>query len=539
MSRFITLPGSQRTLLPNSQLAGPVDRSERISFTVRVRSKGELPELEEFVTTESHKPIGERKYLTHAQLASRFGSKQEDLTAVEQYAAQHDLLVGHRSAAERTVKLIGELGDVLRAFPTHLNRYHHSLGTYRGRSSEIEIPDSLSGIVTGIFGLDTRPMRRSVLRRRVSASGPGDGDGVAATTFAKRYNFPTAYNGVTLDGSGQNLGIIELGGGFDASDLAIYFSEVGVPTPNVVSVAVGAANNLGPDPNSDGEVMLDIEVAGTVAPKANIFVYFGVNTGEGFRDAISAAVHDGERKIDVISISWGSPEPPHGDKQELDDYHSLFVAASSLGITVCAASGDHGAAMLDASHWAQDGKIHVSHPACDPNVLACGGTQIDPASGADVVWNDGFPFTPGIGDGGGWATGGGISQCYDVPDYQQGIQMPAVPDGGTVGRGLPDIAMSATNYFTRVDSGESASGGTSAVAPLMASLVALLNQAKGKNAGLLQPILYAPTNAAAVKDVTQGTNAIAPNVPGYNAGPGWDACTGLGTPDGTVLLNLL
>jgi kumamolisin len=536
MAQFVTLPGSRRTLLPNSRLAGFVDRSETISFTVRVRSKGDLDELKQWVNSESGKPVAERKYLTHAQLTSRYGSKQEDLAAVEHYAALHNLLVVRRSAAERSVKLVGALGDVLRAFPATLHQYHHAFGTYRGRSGEIQIPSNLLGVVTGIFGLDTRPMHRTRQRRRVSANGPGGDNGLAASSFAQRYNFPAAYGGVALDGTGQNIAIIELGGGYDTGDLAIYFSEVGVAMPNVANVAVGAGNNPGPDPNSDGEVMLDIEVAGTVAPKADITVYFGANSGVGFRDAISAAVHDDQRQIDVISISWGSSEPAPSDaQQELGDYHSLFIEAAALGITICAATGDHGTA--NVLPWG--GSFHVNHPACDPNVLACGGTQIDPGSGDDVVWNDEQPFDPGIGDGGAWTTGGGISQCYGLPDYQNGIQMPAPLGGGAAGRGVPDIAMSATNYFTRVDSAESASGGTSAVAPLMASLVALLCQAKGKKLGLLQPILYAPSGVAVFKDVTQGNNTIVDGAPGYNAGPGWDACTGLGIPDGTALLNLL
>ena len=104
---------------------------------------------------------------------------------------------------------------------------------------------------------------------------------------------------------------------------------------------------------------------------------------------------------------------------------------------------------------------------------------------------------------------------------------------------MPDIAMSATDYFTRVHGTEGASGGTSAVAPLMASLIALLNQAKKKNVGFLNPFLYENAAKGAVKDITVGTNGIKSTVKGYKAQPGWDACTGLGTPDGTKILNAL
>ena len=170
-------------------------------------------------------------------------------------------------------------------------------------------------------------------------------------------------------------------------------------------------------------------------------------------------------------------------------------------------------------------------------VLGCGGTQID-NQGKDVVWNDGTPFDTTVAGGGGWASGGGISVVFAVPGYQQNAHLPVSIASGKAGRGVPDIAMSATNYFTRVDRQEGASGGTSAVAPLMAALVALLNQAKKKNVGFLNPLLYANAGAL-LHDVTVGTNAITNTVQGYQAGPGWDACSGLGTPDGTAILGKL
>jgi kumamolisin len=303
----------------------------------------------------------------------------------------------------------------------------------------------------------------------------------------------------------------------------------------VAAVSVDhAGNHPTKHGGDDGEVMLDIEVAGAVAPKAKIAVYFAPNQGNGFLDAINAAVHDTERNPGVISISWGGPEDPH-QQQSMSAFHEIFLEAAAAGITVCAASGDHGTADLDGFHW--DNKIHVDHPSVDDMVLACGGTQID-GNGHDVVWNDGTPFA-NVRGGGGWATGGGVSETVALPHYQQEAKVPVSIASGKVGRGVPDIAMSATNYFTRVQGTEGASGGTSAVAPLMAGLIALLSQAKGKKVGFLNPFLYASAGKGVVKDVTSGTNAILHTVKGYNAGPGWDACTGLGTPDGTAILNNL
>ena len=538
MAVYVPLPGSRRTLLPNSRPAGPANPSEMASLTVRVRSVGDPTALAEKAYALAKTPMAERRYLTHEELERQHGASQEDLDKIEQFAHDHDLMVVHRSAAERSVVLRGKLGDLLGAFHADVQIYHHASGAYRGRRGEITVPDELSKIVTGVFGFDTRPKRRAPHREKSAAQGgPGGNNGVAATEYAKRYHFPVDAGGMALDGTGQTIGIIELGGGYRSSDLKVFFSELGMKSPKVSAISVDHAGNAPTTADSDdGEVLLDIEVAGAVAPRAKIAVYFAPNNGDkGFLDAISAAIHDPHRKPGVISISWGGPESS-SDQQGIDAYHELFAAAGALGITVCTASGDHGTADMDAGHW--DGKIHVDHPSCDDLVLGCGGTQIN-TKGEDEVWNDGTAFDVGAQGGGGWASGGGISQLFDVPSYQQSVKLPPTIDPDAKkkkGRGVPDIAMSAVNYFVRVDSAEGASGGTSAVAPLMAALVARLNQAKRKNVGFLNPFLYENASKGVVHDVQHGTNAIKRTIAGYEATKGWDPCTGLGTPDGAAIL---
>lgn len=544
MNAYIPLPGSKRRLLPNSRPAGPVDLSTNASITVHVRSTGNLADLEKQVYSQALKPLNGRTYMTRDELSQKYGAKQADLDLIEKFAQKHNLFVSARHAGSCSIVLNGKLGDLLDAFPADLRMYHHATGTYRGRCGEIHIPAELEGIVTGIFGFDTRPKHRSRhLHRSLAANNIKTAPGMKPPQFAKRYGFPTEDQGIALDGTGQTIAIVELGGGFRSEDLAAYFQEMGLSVPSVVPVSVDqAGNNPSTWQSADGEVMLDIEVAGAVAPKARIVVYFAPGQGDqGLIDAISAAIYDSERSPSVISISWGMPED-YIDSQALDTYHNLFTAAATLGITICVASGDHGVACLDGPDW--DQQIHVSHPSSDDLVLACGGTQIDQANN-DITWNDETPFDNSVQGGGGWATGGGISPYFRVPPYQAAIKIPqslATNWSGPAdrfGRGVPDIAMSATNYFTRVDGLESTSGGTSAVAPLMAALVALLNQAKQKRVGFLNPFLY--TNAAngIFKDVTTGTNGIANTVTGYQAGIGWDACTGLGTPIGTRIVDLL
>jgi kumamolisin len=329
-----------------------VDLAQMDDLTIHVRSLGRTEELEKRVQDESRKPLAERKYLSREELASTQGASAADLDLVEQFAHNHNLVIAHRSAAERSIVLKGTVGDLLKAFPADVSLYHHSSGTYRGRRGEIKIPEELEGIVTGVFGWDTRTRHRcSRAPKALAAGGPGNGNGVSAAVFAKQYNFPTNFQGTKLDGTGQTIAIIELGGGYRTSDLKVFFQEIGTPMPVVSAVSVDhAGNNPSTFQSDDGEVMLDIEVAGAVAPKARYVVYFAPNDGDqGFSDAISAAIHDTQRKPSVISISWGGPEST-SDQQGIKMFHDLFTQAAAAGITVCAAAGDHGTADLDAEH---------------------------------------------------------------------------------------------------------------------------------------------------------------------------------------------
>src|ERR1700730_4044713 len=240
MAIYVPLPGSKRVLLPNSRAAGPIDPSAIASVTVRVRSAGDPESLAKKAYELASTPMAERKYLTHEELEKQHGAAQEDLDTIEHFAQEHDLTVVHRSAAERSVVLKGKLGDLLAAFHADVQIYHHATGTYRGRRGEIMLPEELSKIVTGVFGFDTRPKTRAPHRQKsATQSGPGGQNGVAATDFATRYNFRA-----NLDGTGQTIAIIELGGGYRSSDLKVFFKEIGVAIPKISSVSVDHAGNL-------------------------------------------------------------------------------------------------------------------------------------------------------------------------------------------------------------------------------------------------------------------------------------------------------
>ena len=295
----------------------------------------------------------------------------------------------------------------------------------------------------------------------------------------------------------------------------------------------GAVNQPGQDPSgADGEVLLDIEVAGAVAPGAAQIVYFAPNTDQGFVDAVTTAVHATPTPT-VVSISWGQSEDAW-TAQARTALDQAMADAAALGVTVCVAAGDNG-----SSDGQSGSGVHVDFPASSPHALACGGTSLRGNAGTGVissetVWNDG---------GSGGATGGGVSDAFGLPSWQAAAGVPAQAGAGagtTAGRGVPDVAGCAdpaTGYQVRVDGQSTVIGGTSAVAPLWAGLISRLAQSTGKSFGLIQPQLYAGvtagTAAPGFRDITSGSNGA------YAAGPGWDACTGLGSPEGATLLTTL
>ena len=491
----------------------PVDNHEMIQVTVvlRRRARTSMPAAEAFAFQTSKATA----YRTRDEFAVLHGADPEDIAAVEAFAHDNGLTVSEKSAARRSVVLKGTAENMQKAFGTTLSNYSTPAGGYRGRTGSLSLPAALQGVVTAVLGLDNRPAAKPHLRK---AEAHKASSGLAPAQVAQAYSFPA---GVT--GAGQTIGIIELGGGYNAADLKTYF---GAHAPKVTSLSVdGGANQPGVDQNSDGEVMLDIEVAGSVAPGARIVVYFAPNTDQGFHDAITTAVHDTVNKPSVISISWGGPEDSWS-QQAANAMLEACTDGAGVGVTITAAAGDDG-----ATDGVSDGKLHVDLPACLPPVLGCGGTKLTVSGGAlktETVWNE-LAANEG-------ATGGGVSNVYPVPSYQASVHVPPQTQTKFAGRGVPDVAGDAdpvTGYKVRVDGKNTVIGGTSAVAPLWAGLIALINQQMGKPVGFVQPALYQMMGTSAFHEVTSGNNN------GYQAGPNWNPCTGLGSPNGAALLMAL
>jgi kumamolisin len=507
--------------LPGARVSGRLDPNERINVTVIIhprQPKGDSSIVSEFGT----RPPQRRSYLTREEFDVTFGASREDLAKVEAFAQEFALDVVEESPARRSVVLSGTAAQLGLAFNVKLVRSSHPRGIYRARSGPIYLPVGLAPIVQAVLGLDDRPQAKSHVRFLNKRAAVG---GITYTPpqLAQLYDYPSG-----LDGTGQSVAIIELGGGYTTQDLKAYFSGLGIPAPSVLSISVdGSSNSPTGDPNGpDAEVMLDIEVIGSIAPKAQIYVYFAPNTDAGFVDAVSSAVHDSQHKPSVVSISWGDAEA-RWTKQGMQALDNALQEAAMLGVTICAASGDSG-----SSDGVNDGLAHVDFPASSQYALGCGGTRLD-ATGktikSEVTWNE-QPT--------GGATGGGVSDVFPLPSWQSSAKVPpSVNPGGRIGRGLPDVSGDAdpsTGYLVRVDGKQFTIGGTSAVSPLWTGLIALTNQRLGKPVGYLNPLLYGlPAASGEMHDIKSGSNGA------YSAGPGWDPCTGLGSPDGAKLAALL
>jgi kumamolisin len=521
----VTLKGSTRKSLLG-QDAGPADPNQQIAVTVLLRRQSSGSTGAEFppAAQMGAQLPRERKYVSREGFARLHGASVEDVEKVRAFASENGLKVVNEGRARRIVKLSGTVQEFSKAFGANLRRCEYNSRTYNCRTGDLTIPAELEAVVEGVFGLDNRPQAKAHFR--ILTTKPGVYAPAAAVSYspvqvARAYGFPS---GAT--GAGQCIAIIELGGRYNATDLNSFFGNLGIATPAVTAVSVDGATNspTGDAGGPDGEVELDIEVAGSIAPGARIAVYFAPNTDQGFIDAITTAVHDATLKPSIISISWGGPEDSW-TAQARNALNSACQDASTMGVTVLAASGDNGASDGSAS-----GAPTVDFPAANPYVVGCGGTKLT-ISGTSITseqaWNE-LAANEG-------ATGGGVSEVFALPSYQQAANVPKAPNG-FAGRGVPDVAGDAdpvTGYHVVVDGQPAVIGGTSAVAPLWAGLLALINQSLGTNVGYVNPLLYAAGVEASFRDITSGSNG------GYSAGPGWDACTGLGSPNGAALLKAL
>jgi len=497
-SRLVPLHGSTRDATADARTVRTVDESESIDLTLVLRRRAEIPDgLVEGPRTFSRQ-----------ELAERFGAVPADIELISRTAREHGLDVTDVDQASRRVRITGTLAE-LRAVVdpaalTVVESRHPATGRtveHRRRQGALRILADWQNVVVAVLGMDDRPQARPHIRHIKPAA-----TRISYTPVELEwiYRFPGG-----TDGAGRTLAVLELGGGFTQEDLDTYFSGLGIVMPTIETVGINGADNTpeGDPHGPDGQVLLDIEVAGALAPRARQVVYFAPNTARGFTDALSTAVH-ADPTPTAISIGWGLSEVDWtGQGRAVFD--AALADAAALGITVCVAAGDNGSSAEEPA---------IGYPASSPLALACGGTSldVDPLTGtvrSERMWGR-----------------GGFSRIYRQPSWQAHDVMDPVSQH-RLGRGIPDVAAVAdpsTGYEVLIDGQRLVVGGTGAVAPLWAALACRLSESLGRPLGLLQPLLYAgaspDSTPTGFRDIILG-----------DAGLGRFSSTGLGVPDGTVL----
>jgi subtilase family serine protease len=472
--------------------------------------------------------------------------------------------------------------------------------TYTATPGTVVLPAQLVGIATGVAGLSTKAVFTThsakipntgalagdvpavALTDNVApASGP---ESYSVLDLAKQYNVNPLY-AKGLTGAGKTIGIATLAS-YKQSDAFAYWNQLGIATDPTritdINVDGGALVADGPTSEGAGETTLDVEQSGGIAPGAKIRVYIAPNADNGFLDVFAAAID--ENLVDVLSVSWGSPEIYNG-QSDIDAFHAVFLQAAAQGIPVISAAGDAGAYDINRAYTYPDCTtlLTVDFPAAEPLVLAAGGTTLP-----NTVQHKYGPVTVTQERPWGWdylrdyivtnygnalyyasyytvGGGGGVSVDYPLPAFQTGLSgtMASAPAqsllcdatwlGGTghayldvadlpagyVGRNLPDVSLNADPYsgYSEYFKGawSTGNGGTSFVAPQLNGILTLIGSGLPGRIGPINPQLYAAfktqgySTGSPFKAITTGDNEY------YKAAAHFNPGSGLGSLDVTAL----
>ncbi len=536
--------GTEHNHPPGHKALNPTAGNEPVTATVILRRRvngPKLRELDEFSPQSKTPP----KKISRSEFAADYGADPKEMEQVASFAKSHGLEVVESHPGRRSVVVRGSASAMGKAFAVELHDYDSPRGKYHGHTGTVNLPGALADLVEAVIGLDNRlvPAQHFSTARRQNPSDPPNTNPLTPPQVAQLYNFPAG------DGTGQTIGIYEMEtqdaagnpapAGYTVQDLTDSIKAFGgnLKVPQPVDVSIDGVTNSG---QSDGETGLDITVAGAVAQGATIAVYFTGGTSQSILHALETMIHPdaGDPQPSILSISygWGPDDETAGSfsDQEYTQMDRLFQDAANLSITVLVSSGDSGAFI------ASETQAQTSYPATEPWVTACGGTTIGNVNGTafdEYVWNDTGKAGPG-------ATGGGISARFTpAPSYQANAKLPNRNGTNTPGRGIPDLAGNASEnsgYVQFINGQSQPVGGTSAVAPLYAGLIAIINANLKSPVGFLNPLLYSANGVFRDIDGPPGpANNSFGKVTGYPASAGWNACTGLGSVNGTALENSL
>lgn len=492
----VPIPGTERKVWPGSRRIESLASGADVLLTAWLRPKRGGYLDGEYARTQGATPPLHRTYAGRKALARQTGADSADVELLRRYCAGFDLRIV--DTHWRSVTMSGPIERLIQAFGATVAIFEdESQRRFRHRSDALHVPPDIAAVVRGVFGMHQWPRSRKLgsLQRHATP--------LCAHDVATRYQFPDA------DGTGQTIGVVQLRGIFKPSDFDQCMSAQSLaPAHPIVKRVDGAAVAHEIATTKDLEAALDVQIIGSLAPGARIVVYEAPDDERGFLDAIRDALFDEEYAPSVLSVSYGWPEHLW-TPVALSILDELFTVAALVGVSVFCSSGDNGAE-LD-----YDGMPHVLAPASSPFAIACGATVIANAGAEEQAWE---------------MTGGGFSKQFDVPPWQDVARSSASQYAMHAGRGVPDVAaQQQPGYYVVMDGIELAMGGTSAVAPTWSALTARINQRLGVPIGFFLPILYKRPGEQLFGDITTGSNDR------FQAGAGWDPCTGLGVPVGVAI----
>jgi kumamolisin len=507
--RSVEIADSAREAPKEATLVGDVDPEAPLAITLHFRRRtppappGSAEDLARLRRPIARATLDRQRARTHARAAAR----------IAEFMRANGVKVRDVDFTRRRMELEAPTRVLTALFGATVHRYSEDGEVFLARTGALEIPRHIAPWTRAVVGFDQRPLRPR------PASGV-EGDAATAlwpTDVAQLYGVP-----LDIDVSRQCVGIIAMGGGYQRTDLDAALVGMRRGSPDLIDQSVGGATNrFGLNPRADMEIALDLQVLAGLLPGARIVVYFCSPTQQGMADALAQAAYDKVNNPRVVSLSWGDAEGSW-TAQRREAVCATLCDAARLGISVVAASGDQ-----LATCGMDDGKAHVWFPASSPYGLGCGGTSTKLA-GTTII-------TESVWKAGAIGTGGGISDCYPVADFQLQAALPSSVNDGHAGRGVPDVAALAASppgYRVVIDDTATPVDGTSAATPVWAALIAMANASRSSPLGLVAPHLYAAQ--ALMRPITDGDNQQ--NGIGYSARAGWSACTGLGVPRGASVV---